>query len=103
MKQGDFTELAKDYINRQGYSLDVIRIIGRNAGVDRRDFKVADVGAGTGKFTENLRELGLVGNAVESNEAMRQEGTKQFENDASFVWLEGAAEHTGLSRQYSTL
>ncbi len=96
MKQGDFTKLAKDYINRPGYSLDVLRVIGRNAGMDRRDFKVADVGAGTGKLTENLRELGLVGNAVEPNEAMRQEGIKQFENDSSFVWSEGAAEHTGL-------
>jgi len=94
---GDFTKLAKDYINRPGYSLDVLRVIGRNAGMDRRDFKVADVGAGTGKLTENLYELGLTGCAVEPNDAMREEGKKLFKDNSSFIWLEGAAEHTGLS------
>ncbi len=97
MDLGDFTKLAKDYINRPGYSLDVLRVIGRNAGMDRRDFKVADVGAGTGKLTENLYELGLTGCAVEPNDAMREEGKKLFKDNSSFIWLEGAAEHTGLS------
>lgn len=57
MKQGDFTNLAKDYINRPGYSLDVLRMIARTAGMDRKDFLVADVGAGTGKLTENLEVI----------------------------------------------
>jgi len=96
MELGDFTKLAKDYINRPGYSLDVLRMIGRNAGMDRRDFRVADVGAGTGKLTENLSELGLVGCAVEPNDAMREEGMKLFASNPSFVWSKGAAEHTNL-------
>lgn len=96
MELGDFTKLAKDYINRPGYSLNVLRVIGRNAGMDRRDFCVADVGAGTGKLTENLSELGLTGCAVEPNKAMREEGVKLFASNPSFVWSEGAAEHTGL-------
>ena len=96
MQLGDFTKLAKDYVNRPGYSLDVLRVIGRNAGMDRRDFRVADVGAGTGKLTENLSELGLVGCAVEPNAAMREEGIKLFSSNPSFVWSEGSAEHTGL-------
>lgn len=96
MKQGDFTNLAKDYINRPGYSLDVLRMIGRNAGMDRRDFRVADVGAGTGKLTENLSQLGLTGCAVEPNDAMRAEGIKAFEKNPSFIWSKGTAEHTGL-------
>lgn len=97
MELGDFTNLAKDYVNRPGYSLDVLRMIGRNAGMDRRDFFVADVGAGTGKLTENLRELGLTGCAVEPNDAMRAEGIKAFADDRSFVWSKGTAEHTGLN------
>lgn len=97
MKQGDFTKLTKDYANRPGYSLEVLRMIGRNAGMDRRDFWVADVGAGTGKLTENLCELGLKGCAVEPNDAMREEGIKTFESNNSFVWSKGFAEHTGLS------
>ena len=97
MKQGDFTDLAKNYNNRPGYSLDVLRMIGRNAGMDRRDFKVADVGAGTGKLTENLEQLGLTGCAVEPNDAMRKEGEKAFANKVSFKWSKGTAEHTGLA------
>lgn len=96
MRRGDFTELAKDYINRPGYSLDVLRVIGYRAGMDRRDFVVADVGAGTGKLTHNLRELNLTGYAVEPNDAMRAEGIKAFNGDKSFNWSSGTAEHTGL-------
>lgn len=96
MKQGDFTNLAKDYINRPGYSLDVLRMIGRNAGMDRRDFLVADVGAGTGKLTENLIELGLKGCAVEPNDAMREEGIKSLGSNPTFKWSKGFAEHTDL-------
>lgn len=96
MELGDFTKLAKEYVNRPGYSLDVLRVIGRNAGMDRRDFRVADVGAGTGKLTENLGELGLAGCAIEPNDAMRDEGMKAFSENGSFVWSKGTAEHTGL-------
>ena len=96
MKQGDFTNLAKDYVNRPGYSLAVLRMIGRNAGMDRRDFRVADVGAGTGKLTENLIQLGLTGCAVEPNDAMRAEGMKAFVHNTAFSWHKGTAEHTGM-------
>lgn len=97
MELGDFTKLAKNYINWPGYSLNVLRVIGRYAGMDGRDFRVADAGAGTGKLTENLREIGLTGCAVEPNEAMHAEGMKIFASDASFIWFEGSAEHTGLA------
>lgn len=96
MKHGDFTALAKEYVNRPGYSQDVLRMIGRMAGMDRRDFRVADVGAGTGKLTEELAVLGLSGCAVEPNDAMRAEGEKAFQGKSCFVWSEGTAEHTGL-------
>lgn len=96
MKHGDFTALAKEYVNRPGYSQNVLRMIGRMAGMDRRDFRVADVGAGTGKLTQELAALGLTGCAVEPNAAMRAEGEKAFAGQNSFVWSEGAAEHTGL-------
>ena len=96
MKHGDFTALAKDYINRPGYSREVLRMLGRAIGMDRRDFFVADVGAGTGKLTLELARLGMIGCAVEPNDAMRAEGIKAFENDRSFVWSKGTAEHTDL-------
>ena len=100
MKHGDFTNLAKEYINRPGYSLNVLRMIGRSIGMDRRDFYVADVGAGTGKLTEELVNLGLTGCAVEPNDAMREEGIKYFTQKRggydNFVWSKGTAENTNL-------
>ena len=40
--------------------------------------KVADIGAGTGKLTENLVSSGLGGFAVEPNDAMRAEASKNM-------------------------
>ena len=98
MKHGDFTELAKEYVNRPGYSRNVLKMIGRSIGMDRRDFYVADIGAGTGKLTEELVNLGIVGYAVEPNDAMREEGIRQFANKGykNFIWSNGTAEHTNL-------
>ena len=76
MKHGDFTDLAKYYVNRPGYSrtvLDVLQTyVRKNCSCD--DITVADIGAGTGKLTENLIELGLHGYAIEPNDAMRSAG-----------------------------
>ena len=98
MKHGDFTELAKFYVDRPGYSLAVLEMIRdhvmKSQGKDK--ILVADVGAGTGKLTENLEQLGLTGYAVEPNEAMRTEGIKLFKNHNTFEWIEGSAEVTNL-------
>lgn len=102
MKQGDFTALAKDYINRPGYSEMALRIIlnfveaSTPPDLSHHCVKVADVGAGTGKLTENLAAIGLTGYAVEPNDAMRIEGIKLFEDKDSFTWSKGTAEETGL-------
>lgn len=97
LKHGDFTELAKNYVNRPGYSLlalDVIStFIKRSHGKNK--LIVADVGAGTGKLTENLCQLGFSGYAVEPNDAMRIEGMKYIEGKP-FQWFAGSAERTTL-------
>ena len=98
MKLGDFTLLAESYKNRTGYSEVVLQVIlayiekklGRSCG------KVADVGAGTGKLTENLSNIGLNGYAVEPNDAMRSAGMEIFEGNTQFIWSEGTAEATML-------
>lgn len=96
MNRGDFTQLAKDYINRPGYSDSALRALAAYVGALRPGFSVADVGAGTGKLTEGLATLGLKGVAVEPNDAMRTEGMSLFGSDGAFRWLKGSGESTGL-------
>jgi ubiquinone/menaquinone biosynthesis C-methylase UbiE len=96
MERGDFTRLAKDYIHRTGYSHRVLRALAADIGAFKDGFVVADVGAGTGKLTENLCELGLGGFAVEPNEAMRGEAERLGSTTRRFRWSEGSAESTGL-------
>ncbi len=100
MKHGDFTQLAKFYVDRPGYSQQLLNTIkntvGITTGVPIESIKAADIGAGTGKLTEVLRNIGVTGYAVEPNNAMRNEGMKLFSEDDSFQWKEGAAEKTNL-------
>lgn len=97
MKQGDFTQLAKSYIYRTGYSEIILRMLASYVGGFQNDFTVADVGAGTGKLTEHLLELGFRGFAVEPNDAMREEGVRLFgDRQEQIQWLKGTAEATSL-------
>jgi ubiquinone/menaquinone biosynthesis C-methylase UbiE len=96
MQQGDFTTLAKDYIHRTGYSQDVLAMICARASRGANGIVVADVGAGTGKLTENLITLGLSGHAVEPNDAMREEGQRLCGPERPFRWSRGSGEATGL-------
>lgn len=95
MKQGDFTQLAAEYVNRAGYSLTLLNYISAYIGAKKPGFMVADVGAGTGKLTENLIALGFRGYAVEPNDAMRSEGLRIVGSDR-FTWMAGSGEATTL-------
>lgn len=96
MRQGDFTKLAKLYVNRPGYSTRVIRTLAAYIGAYRDGFSVADVGAGTGKLTEILIQQGFSGYAVEPNDAMREEGICSLGSNKQFQWFKGTAEETTL-------
>lgn len=93
---GDFTLLAENYRHRPGYSTDVLKLLAHHAGAQRKPFTVADIGAGTGKLTENLVELGLSGVAVEPNDAMREQALKSSVSTSHFRWSKGKAEETLL-------
>ena len=95
MKQGDFSELAKAYVNRPGYSLKVLDIIGNTPEEQRASKKIADVGAGTGKLTENLLDLGYTVDAVEPNSSMMGEGIA-YTKSRNVIWKQGSGEKTGL-------
>ncbi|MDR0606237.1 MAG: class I SAM-dependent methyltransferase [Bacteroidales bacterium] len=98
MKRGDFTKLAKAYVNRPAYGDLIVSALLKYVEYDRKsDFKVADVGAGTGKFTKMLLEKGLKVLSVEPNDAMRSEGikdTKEFD----VKWSKGSGGKTGLEK-----
>lgn len=100
MQFGDFSELARFYVDRPGYSLDVLNCIQAYImqQLGKKELVIADVGAGTGKLTENLVSLDcpVHGYAVEPNDAMRAEGVKLFQNSEIIEWREGSAESTGL-------
>lgn len=99
MKHGDFTNLAKFYGNRPGYSITLLQCLKNHIenSVSSEDTqKIADIGAGTGKLTENLAEIGCTGYAVEPNDAMRAEGENNFKEQDTFLWQKGSAEQTFL-------
>lgn len=97
MKQGDFTLLAKHYHNRAAYSEHVLNAVLRYMNVlDPSKCDVADIGAGTGKLTQQLLQMGLKVTAVEPNDAMREQG-EQCTKDYPALWLKGSGEETGLA------
>lgn len=100
MKHGDFTELAKFYVDRPGYSETVLNCLQAHIMSQQNiaELVVADVGAGTGKLTENLMRLSkkIHGFAIEPNDAMREEGIKAFAAIDQIQWKKGSAETTGL-------
>ncbi len=92
MKHGDFTELAENYAKyRPAYSPLVRDAI---VGLLPAEAKAADVGAGTGIWSNMLLTQGLRVDAVEPNEAMRRAGEAQY---PALNWFDGSAENTGLS------
>lgn len=96
MQQGDFTVLAKHYSNRPAYSTQIVHALLKYTGYDKnKSFKVADIGAGTGKFTKVLLDMGLEVDAVEPNDQMREEGTS-FTKEYSNKWVNGRGENTYL-------
>ena len=96
MKHGDFTELARNYRFRPSYDENLIERLFKLFNYrTSKDFAIADIGAGTGKLTRLLLEMGLNVVAVEPNEAMRLEGI-EYTKDYSVEWFDGTGENTNL-------
>lgn len=102
LKHGDFTKMAKYYKNRPAYSLEALKMISMyiSDNMGQKIENIADIGAGTGKLTENLSQLGFSGLAVEPNDAMREEGKKN-ELCQRFTFEKGTAEETGLQDNFA--
>ncbi|PAF48842.1 methyltransferase [Helicobacter sp. 12S02232-10] len=96
MNQGDFTEVAKHYHNRPAYSsmlLEKLLLCVNPKQIERKEFEVTEVGAGTGKLTKMLANFNLKVTAIEPNDAMRSEGEKYTKN-TSVIWKKGDGENT---------
>ncbi|MDR2660277.1 MAG: methyltransferase domain-containing protein [Spirochaetaceae bacterium] len=97
IKLGDFTNLAKHYVNRPAYDTVLLSGILKLMEKDAGDIILADVGAGTGKLTKVLAEMGVNKiYAVEPNDAMREEGVAYTKEFPFIKWQAGSGEETGL-------
>ena len=96
MLHGDFTELAKQYINRPAYNSHLLKFLSKSVLLeDINKPKIAEIGAGTGKLTKMLLDMNFSVCAVEPNDAMRNEGEK-YTKDYDVKWSKGTGEDTGL-------
>lgn len=92
MPLGDFSEQAEAYARaRPSYPDELLQALTEHVGVTAGD-PVADLGAGTGLFTEQLAARGFRVTAVEPNEPMR----RQAKPLPDVRWLDGTFESIGL-------
>ena len=103
MQQGDFTKVAKHYHNRPAYSEILLEKLVRCVNDKNKslcDLQVVEVGAGTGKLTKMLSDMGMKVLAVEPNDNMREEGMKYTQNTI-IKWQKGSGEDTGVESNFA--
>lgn len=71
--------------------------------ISNSNIKVADIGSGTGKFTELLLNAGFSVYAVEPNAQMRYIAENKFHNFSNFYSIDQTAESTGLDHNTISL
>ncbi len=82
---------------RPGYANELVGFLS-DSGVGRGSF-VADIGSGTGIFSNVLLDLGCHVYGVEPNEDMRRESEKKLAQVPTFHSVNGTAENTTLSNK----
>lgn len=97
IKQGDFTGLAENYAKyRPAYSETVLTAIMSLVDKPVQQIDFADVGAGTGIWTQMVACRGCQSvTAVEPNDDMRRQGKQQLD----VAWVNGSGERTTLESQ----
>ncbi|MFD0671160.1 class I SAM-dependent methyltransferase [Cohnella sp. GCM10027633] len=91
-----FTDRVETYVKyRPSYPKEAIDYLYDRVGLSKGG-EVADVGAGTGKFTRLLLGRGSVVHAVEPNEAMREAAKAELDGSPGFRAVPGTAEATLL-------
>ncbi|MBD3840177.1 MAG: class I SAM-dependent methyltransferase, partial [Epsilonproteobacteria bacterium] len=91
-----YTKHAKFYEYRPNYAPKAIDVLKEYVEANQKtDFKVADIGAGTGNLTIMLLERGLETISIEPNDAMREIGMKKTEG-ANVKWIRATGLETTL-------
>lgn len=91
-----FSDRVEDYVrHRPGYPPEALEPLVRDCGLGP-GATVADVGAGTGIWTDRLLEAGCRVWALEPNGPMRRAGRRRLGEGNRLTWLPGTAEATGL-------
>lgn len=92
----NFSGLADDYtVGRPVYATDFIDSLYMQYGFDEHSI-IADIGAGTGKFSKQLLDRGSTVYCVEPNEDMRNCAIKELEKYNKFHIINGTATDTKI-------
>ena len=92
-----FSNRVDDYVKyRPDYPREIISMFHERIGL-QPDWKIADVGCGTGISCRMFLENGNEVFGVEPNDDMRQAAIDQFAGQSRFHPIKGSAEATGLS------
>jgi SAM-dependent methyltransferase len=94
----DYSAYAAAYERRPAYAPQAISDALQLAGIRAGD-RVCDVGAGTGRLTRLFAAHGLVVDAVEPTDAMREVGKEQTAGLPDVAWHVGSAQDTGRPSQ----
>ena len=91
-----FSDKVDNYVKfRPTYPAKTIELIIQKSNIDQSS-AIADIGAGTGKFTKLLLEQDLQVSAVEPNGNMRGAAEAELSAYSNFTSINGSAEQTGL-------
>ncbi len=91
-----FSDRVENYVKyRPSYPPEVLDSLRENCGL-KASSTVADIGSGTGIFTELVLRSGCRVFAVEPNDEMRHAAERRLLSSPGFHSVPGAAEHTGL-------
>jgi len=94
-----FSNRVEEYIkSRPSYSAEIMNFLTYELGMIPPD-KIADIGSGTGKFSELLLKNNNVVYGVEPNEEMRKAAERLLAGYKNFISIHGTAEDTGLRAQ----
>lgn len=91
-----FDEKGEIYAkSRPKYALELLKYLKSSLNISESSV-IADIGSGTGIFTEQLLSLGCKVFGVEPNDDMRKKAEEKLSTNKNFISVNGNAESTGL-------